>query len=263
MAGRIRMGAQDHTEKVLRELHVLLSKSREYEGDADYLIINKKEMLELLKQLAVCLAEVMDEYELTRQSREQAQRENRKIGEEIIQDAQKKAEDVYAASVLYTDEALKRIIDIMEESNKAVKEIFDGMEEKLSVQKQEVTRDKNELKSHLRDLQDTDKYMRIIEERNKKIEKEKKQKEEGNEPSPYAGIKPEIKINREYLKRQGLDFEETEEPQPEEKTEKAALEISVNLDSEYFKWKEQEGKEELSDDKKTEKKTFFGMRKKS
>ena len=50
-----------------------------------------------------------------------------------------------------------------------------------------------------------------------------------------------------------------EEEQPEEKTEKAAPEISVNLDSEYFKWKEQEGKEEDSEDEKQpEKKGFFG-----
>ena len=53
--------------------------------------------------------------------------------------------------------------------------------------------------------------------------------------------------------------EEPEEEQPEEKTEKAAPEISVNLDSEYFKWKEQEGKEEDSEDEKQpEKKGFFG-----
>ena len=43
------------------------------------------------------------------------------------------------------------------------------------------------------------------------------------------------------------------------KKQKAAPEISVNLDSEYFKWKEQEGKEEDSEDEKQpEKKGFFG-----
>ena len=81
--------------------------------DSNYLVVNKKEMLDILKQLAVCMSEVMDEYELTQQGREQAQRENRKIGEEIINDARAKAEDVYAASVMYTDEALRRILDIM------------------------------------------------------------------------------------------------------------------------------------------------------
>ena len=89
----------------------------------------------------------------------------------------------------------------------------------------------------------------------KKIAKEKKWKEEDTESSPYAAVKPEIKINRDYFEQ----LEEPEEEQPEEKTEKAAPEISVNLDSEYFKWKEQEGKEEDSEDEKQpEKKGFFG-----
>ena len=101
--------------------------------------------------------------------------------------------------------------------------------------------------------------MGIIEERNKKIAKEKKWKGEGTEPSPYAAVKPEIKINRDYFEQQGISLEEPEEEQPEEKTEKAAPEISVNLDSEYFKWKEQEGKEgNPEDEKQPEKKGFFG-----
>ena len=57
------MSAQDNMEKVLRELHVLLSKSNPYERDSNYLVVNKKEMLDVLKQLAVCMSEVMDEYE--------------------------------------------------------------------------------------------------------------------------------------------------------------------------------------------------------
>lgn len=259
LAGRFKMSAQDNMEKVLRELHVLLSKSNPYERDSNYLVVNKKEMLDILKQLAVCMSEVMDEYELTKQGREQAQRENRKIGEEIINDARAKAEDVYAASVMYTDEALRRILDIMDEANESVKAVYDSMGEKLANERKLVSGDKLELKSLLQDLKDTDKYMGIIEERNKKIAKEKKWKEEDTESSPYAAVKPEIKINRDYFEQQGISFEEPEEEQPEEKTEKAAPEISVNLDSEYFKWKEQEGKEEDSEDEKQpEKKGFFG-----
>ena len=42
------MSAQDNMEKVLRELHVLLSKSNPYERDSNYLVVNKKEMLDIL-----------------------------------------------------------------------------------------------------------------------------------------------------------------------------------------------------------------------
>ena len=140
------MSAQDNMEKVLRELHVLLSKSNPYERDSNYLVVNKKEMLDVLKQLAVCMSEVMDEYELTKQGREQAQRENRKIGEEIINDARAKAEDVYAASVMYTDEALRRILDIMDEANESVKAVYDSMGEKLANERKLVSGDKLELR---------------------------------------------------------------------------------------------------------------------
>ena len=143
----------------------------------------------------------------------------------------------------------------MDEANESVKAVYDSMGEKLANERKLVSGDKLELKSLLQDLKDTDKYMGIIEERNKKIAKEKKWKEEDTESSPYAAVKPEIKINRDYFEQ----LEEPEEEQPEEKTEKAAPEISVNLDSEYFKWKEQEGKEEDSEDEKQpEKKGFFG-----
>ena len=149
---------------------------------------------------------------------------------------------------------MKRILDIMDEANESVKAVYDSMGEKLANERKLVSGDKLELKSLLQDLKDTDKYMGIIEERNKKIAKQKKWKEEDTESSPYAAVKPEIKINRDYFEQQGISFEE-----PEEKTEKAAPEISVNLDSEYFKWKEQEGKEEDSEDEKQpEKKGFFG-----
>ena len=223
------MSAQDNMEKVLRELHVLLSKSNPYERDSNYLVVNKKEMLDVLKQLAVCMSEVMDEYELTKQGREQAQRENRKIGEEIINDARAKAEDVYAASVMYTDEALRRILDIMDEANESVKAVYDSMGEKLANERKLVSGDKLELKSLLQDLKDTDKYMGIIEERNKKIAKEKKWKEEDTESSPYAAVKPEIKINRDYFEQQGISFEEPEEEQPEKKSNPAGMLLVVLL----------------------------------
>jgi hypothetical protein len=133
----------------------------------------------------------------------------------------------------------------MDEANESVKAVYDSMGEKLANERKLVSGDKLELKSLLQDLKDTDKYMGIIEERNKKIAKEKKWKEEDTESSPYAAVKPEIKINRDYFEQQGISFEEPEEEQPEEKTEKAAPEISVNLDSEYFSGKSRKEKKRI------------------
>lgn len=253
------MGAQDKTEKVLRELHVLISKSEPYEKNPDQIVVDKKKVVDLLKEVAVCMTELMDEYELSEEAKEKSTREHRKAGEGIITDAKKKAEDVYAASVLYTDEALKRVLDIMQETNESVKKVFGQMEEKLEKERQYVTEDKSELKGHLQDLKDTDKYMSIIEERNKKIAKEKKWKEDGTEPSHYASAKPEIKINKDYFEQHGLSFEDGNEQEPvEEKAEKTEPQINVNLDSEYFKWKEQGEQPKIQDVKQPEKKSIFG-----
>ena len=87
----------------------------------------------------------------------------------------------------------------------------------------------------------------------------KREQEEEEATSVYASVKPEIKINEEYFEKNGIPLE-TEEPEeePEKNTGETGAEIKVNLDAEYFKWKEDAdgGKEE----KKPERHSFFGKR---
>lgn len=251
------MSAQDQTEKVLRKLHILLSESEVYNKEKNLVIVDKKEMIRLLGALNEGIYAIMDEYSLTKQGRDQAERAARKLGDEIISDANHKAEDVYAASVLYSDEALKRVQDIMEDAVTSVKDLCEKMTGDLKKEKEMVRINQSELQSQLRDLQDTNKYLNIIEERNKRIEKEKLSEPE-EKPSAYAAVKPEIRINEDYFREHGLSVEEEEE-QPEEKMEKVTAEVSVNLDSEYFKWKEKENADagESENTKKPEKLSLF------
>ena len=107
------MGAQDNTEKVLRSLHVLLSKSEPYPKEPSKVIIDKQQVIDLLAELNTCIYQIMDEYELTIRSRDKAERDFHKKGDQIIWDASRKAEDIYAASVMYTDEALNHVQEIM------------------------------------------------------------------------------------------------------------------------------------------------------
>lgn len=256
------MGAQDQVEKALKDLYVLLSECEVYDKEKSLVIVDKKRFIKAVNDLNQGIYGVMDEYELTKQSRDKAEREVKKRGDEIIRDANKKAEDVYAASVLYTDEALKRVQYIIQDSMDSVKSIYEGMYQKLEQEKHKVKSNQTELNGFLQDLKDTDKYLQIIEERNKKLAKEKsKEKDEVPAPS-YAAAKPEIRINEAYFREHGLSLEEEE--QPEEKVEKVAPEISVNLDSEYFKWKEREnaGSTGVTEEKRSEKKMLFGKKNK-
>lgn len=234
------MGAQDNIEKVLRNVHVLLSKSEPYPSEPSKVILDKQEMLDLLNQLNRAIYDAMEEYELTKQSREKAEREVKRKGDEIIWNASRNAEDVYAASVLYTDEALGRIQEIIRNTNSSISDIYEDMNKQLKEQEKLIKENKLELKSTLQDLVDTEKYIKLIEERNREIKKAKEKEEpstsEKTETSIYANRQTGIKINQDYFGKMGIPMEEQEK----DAEDKKEVNISIDLDADYFKWKEEQ-----------------------
>lgn len=245
------MGAQDNTEKVLRSLHVLLSKSEPYPKEPSKVIVDKQQMLDLLAELNTCIYQIMDEHEMTKRSRDKAEREFRKKGDQIIKDANHKAEDIYAASVMYMDEALGRMQDLMKEAREKVSSIYSNMDEQMKKEAQVVKTNQLELKSQLQDLVDTEKYLKLIEDRNREIEKQKNEGKpaQEKEPSIYANRKTEIRVNQEYLDKLGMSVvDETEKEmqtgaspdEDDQELKKLQAEIRVNLDADYFQWKEEQ-----------------------
>ena len=267
------MGVQDDTEKVLRALHVMLAKGEQYPKEPSKVIVDKQQMLDLLSALNQCMYQMQEKYELTKSSRDKAERDFRKRGDTIIMDASHKAEDIYAASVMYMDEALNHMRDIMKESNENVSKIYAELNEKMDDEKRRIKTNQLELKSQMQDLVDTEKYLKIIEERNRELEKQKNEgkPEEDDEVSIYANRQTEIKINQEYLDKLGLSvIDETEkeveadkgvsyaddDDEEDEELKQLQAEIRVNLDADYFQWKEEQEKgEERADSGKTKEKT--------
>ena len=211
------MSSQDKLEKVLRDIHVLISRSEEY--DNTRIIVNKQEMFGLIDRLNASIYEIMEEYELTKQSRDKAERAHKKQGDKIIWDASRKAEDIYAASVMYTDEALNHIQTIMDESTAQIRAVQDAMIKDLEEKKKIVRANQLELKSQLQDLVDTEKYLSLIEERNKEIEREKEKHGrtfgQAKEKSQFADVKTEIRINKEYFRNAGIELEDEEPSDPD------------------------------------------------
>lgn len=267
------MGAQDNTEKVLRSLHVLLSKSEPYPKEPSKVIIDKQQVIDLLAELNTCIYQIMDEYELTIRSRDKAERDFHKKGDQIIWDASRKAEDIYAASVMYMDETLNRMQDIMQEADKKVGAIYQEIKEQMEKEEQELRTNKSELKGQLQDLVDTEKYLKIIEERNREIEREKMEgrpeyeQEKREEKAIYANRQTDIKINQAYLDKLGLSVPEEpveelekvpDEPEvqapvmvedDDEELKQLEAELRVNLDADYFKWKDEQEEQEPAEEK--------------
>ena len=230
------MNIQDQLERILRELLVTVSRAPVSEVNEEYVLIHKRDVQRQLGSLRDVVAQMMEQYEVTEQSRLHAELEVEKQRTEIIRSANHQAEDIYAASVIYTDDALGRIQNIIDEAEKSAKNILNRIGREMENERRRIRSNQVELMTQLEDMNDTAKYMRLIEERNKELAKarEKKQGKAARyeqDPKETSGIAitPEIKINEEYFEKAGL----TPDGLPKEMTEgilkEAELEIAEEI----------------------------------
>ena len=230
------MNIQDQLERILRELLVTVSRAPVSEVNEEYVLIHKRDVQRQLGSLRDVVALMMEQYEVTEQTRLHAELEVEKQRTEIIRSANHQAEDIYAASVIYTDDALGRIQNIIDEAEKSAKNILNRIGREMENERRRIRSNQVELMTQLEDMNDTAKYMRLIEERNKELAKarEKKQGKAARyeqDPKETSGIAitPEIKINEEYFEKAGL----TPDGLPKEMTEgilkEAELEIAEEI----------------------------------
>lgn len=248
------MSSQDRLENVLRDIHVMISKSETY--DTDRIIVRKQDIFNLIDRLNASIYEIMDEYELTQQSRDRAMREKKKEGDKIIWDASRQAEDIYAASVLYTEEALNHLNVMVDEADATVDRMYREFRKNIKLQQETIRENQLELKSQLQLLADTEKYLRLIEERNREIERERAEKKGRktleNFGEKHTVIKPEIKINEEYFRKAGIPFEKDEDKRAEDEELMQPLEDEGVIESTLKKAAE-DIQQLFTEDKKQEK----------
>lgn len=241
------MSAADRTEKVLRDIHVLFSKAEPYNGSKRDVIVNKTEMMELLKELNGCMYDMVDEYELSQTKKDKANREMQKQGDDIIFAASRKAEDIYAASIMYTDNALNDIQRIMDDAGQAMTKIYEDAKQRMAGERQTIRTNQSELKSQLGELIDTQKYLRLIDEENRRLQLDRDKGDKTSSPDdpPYTKVQPEIRINKDYFIQNGIPLDDEETDAGEEGMSQEEINaISEDLDKEYFAWKEEEKKPE-------------------
>lgn len=240
------MNVQDKLERILREMHIMVSRGPTLENDSDFVLIHKKDMQRLLGGISQAVSEMMEQYEITEQSRNRAELEAEKHRMEIIRNANRQAEDIYAASVMYTDDALGRIQDIIEEAEKSAKEILHTLNRSMEEEKRLIRTNQLELKTQLEDMKDTAKYIKLIEERNREIakaknkktndEKERRYQRTEDKDEDFVPITPEIKINEEYFEKAGLTSEGLPKDMEEESgaDETAYEKPVIKINEEYF-----------------------------
>ncbi|MCR5785484.1 MAG: hypothetical protein K6G40_07580 [Eubacterium sp.] len=249
------MEQQEKIENALRQIHVLFARCETVPGDEDKIIVDKKELFKLLEDINRCMYDMMDQYEVTRQSHERAVRKSREEGDKIIEESAVVAEDIYAAAILYTDEALGNIFESIKKTKEEINNLALSMSEELDRRLKKVTDNHSELKAQLMELTESDKYIKLIENENKKRKPESTLSVEdevierrfgGNygftddlmwqqEPVRIMAPAPDIKVDPAYAEDAMLDdFDEGVV------SVNTAPDIKVNYDSAYFKMKQAE-----------------------
>jgi hypothetical protein len=204
------MGARDKTEEILRKIHVYFATAEPYFDSKKKIVVDKQEFLDILKELNASISDMMDEYEVTLDSRDKADLANKKKAEAVRREASRDADDIYAASIIYTDQSLKKIERSIEDARRRMNDVIDRVNDILMNETKEVNENHLELMSRLESMRDTKKYLRIIQDENKRIAEEEKKlaKEKENIKVPEQNRdQPEIKVNTEYLKRLGISLQ--------------------------------------------------------
>lgn len=246
------MSPQDTVERVLKEIHVMFSKCQGYGSSPDKVIVDRKQFLKLLDRLNQGIYDMMEAYEHTRESRNRAELAFQHKGQAMINDASGKADDVYAASVLYTADMLGKVQDLIDQTNESMNEVFRSFKRELRNQKDIVRSNELELESQLQDMADSKVYQGMLEDIRADQRKEKRKAEDQKKEQAYARRSPysrehikipavsaDVKINEAYFERAGISAEDAKAgyvPSPAPLvTEKP--DVKVNLNSEYFRRK--------------------------
>ncbi len=237
------MNSKDKTEEVLKAIHILFSKAEPIEGSKKRVIIDRDRMMSLLKDLNDCMYSMMDEYEITRRSKDRAIRDIQKQSDGMIFDARKNAEDIYAASIMYTDHAIDEVQRVIDRAKEDIDSAHEKLSEQIEARKKILKDNQLDLKNQLSSLIDTQKYLMLIENENKRLKYEAERKKDEEEVKEVSEkIVPTIRINEEYFKAAGLmpDDETKEEALPEIESIKLSDEEMRALDEEHFRLKEEE-----------------------
>lgn len=226
----------DSIEKVLREIHLMIARSERIEGDLDRVVISKRELFSLLEELNYGLADMMDQYEMSTAAKTRAKQELLETGQEIIDTASQQAEDVYAASILYTDGALNEVYAEITEARTELRREYNKFEDKMAARLEELRANQNELMEQLRALAQGKKYFDLIEDYNKKLAeadeaRKAAEKAEGGEEEDAPVIPEKFKKktrDKDALPTIGASLEPTE---PEEEEARRNL---LPADEEYI-----------------------------
>lgn len=281
---------QEKLEQIMRQIYLMLSNCEESAYSSEDLIVPKKRIFQLLEELNYTVYDLMEQYEGTVTARERGIAEHERKMAQIKEEAKGRAEDTYAASLLY---AREMFMDMRKTTEKLCKDLRKEYNAALSSYEESLRflqENEESLVAQMNVMMESKKYLRLIEQQNKEkdkmqemTEEEKKRQEEylaeqaeiaaaeaTSELNQKLSAPIVVQVNEQPKVPEGFGKKQNKKKKyaPSQSLEETVIEgegvVAPNLpsaeelDGEYFDWKEeQEGNE-----KQTKKggKKFFGKR---
>ncbi len=246
---------QEKIEKTLKDIHLLFAASETLPDDDNMVIVNKKALYNCLEEINRCMYDMMDSYEIVIETRERNERKSAEKCESMISESRDIAEEIYAAAVMYTDDAMKKLYDEIRKTQTQVVRMTENLADDIDKKLKTVVENRAQLREQLSETEHAEKYLRILRNQRKKDaapdgapDDEEPRKSvyrsfmSEDRPWDDGDIKivapaPKININPAYAKEEDPDLDDGV-------VTPAAPNIVVNYDSEYFKQKRAEMGEE-------------------
>lgn len=281
---------QEKLEQILRQIYLMLSNCEESAYSSEDLIVPKKRIFQLLEELNYTVYDMMEQYEGTMASRERGLAEHEHKMAQIKEEAKSRAEDTYAASLLYARDMFMEMRKTTEQLCKNLRKEYNDTLRNYEETLRYLQENEDSMVEQMGLMMDSKKYLRLIEQQNKDKEKKqeltedekKRQAEREAEQAELAAaeasselsqklsapivvqVNEQPKVPEGFGKKQGKKKKNAPSQALEETTIEGegvvepVLPSSEELDGEYFDWKdEQTGTEKQA--KKGGKK-FFGKR---
>lgn len=154
----------DNLEQVMKKIHIYIANSKESAYSSEDVIISKKRMFALLEELNYAVYEVMEQYEATASARDRGLAAAERMATDIKEDAMKRAEDVYASSLLYTQEAIADMRNALEYTYQKTKTEYQALiidyEDKIEYLEENA----RQITAQLSAMSEAKTYLHLIEE---------------------------------------------------------------------------------------------------
>lgn len=164
----------DGMERIMREIHVMFAKAEKVSSREDLIIVNKEKIFALLESLNHEVYAAMDRYEESKASRELAVQKYKEETDAMVERASESAEEIYAASILYSDSTLMELEQEVARARESIQKTWENIDKQIADKLKYLEKNRGELKSQLESMEQGRLYLDLI----GKVKREEKAEQE-------------------------------------------------------------------------------------